>query len=118
MLFRSKLFNGIGEYAKYNEYLDIRQNKYWHDSYKNEYAFLKVALKFFEKIEKIENNIKTLDIDQFAKEYADKLYIIDTLYRKSYYYFDNIEDKDMFIYLKNRIENRYVNSFISELSIK
>ena len=66
----------------------------------------------------IENNIKTLDIDQFAKEYADKLYIIDTLYRKSYYYFDNIEDKDMFIYLKNRIENRYVNSFISELSIK
>ena len=24
----------------------------------------------------------------------------------------------MFIYLKNRIENRYVNSFISELSIK
>ena len=113
-----KLFNGIGEYAKYNEYLDIRQNKYWHDSYKNEYAFLKVALKFFEKIEKIENNIKTLDIDQFAKEYADKLYIIDTLYRKSYYYFDNIEDKDMFIYLKNRIENRYVNSFISELSIK
>lgn len=113
-----KLFNGIGEYAKYNEYLDIRQNKYWYDSYKNEYAFLKVALKFFEEIEKIENNIKTLDIDQFAKEYADKLYIIDTLYRKSYYYFDNIEDKDMFIYLKNRIENRYVNSFISELSIK
>ena len=39
------------------------------------------------------------------------------MYRKSYYYFDNIEDKDMFIYLKNRIENRYVNSFISELSI-
>ena len=63
-----KLFNGIGEYAKYNEYLDIRQNKYWYDSYKNEYAFLKVALKFFEEIEKIENNIKTLDIDQFAKE--------------------------------------------------
>lgn len=113
-----KLLHGIGEFNKYNEYLDIRQNKYWHEYYKNEYSFLRIALNFFEEMKKIENNIKTLDIDQFAKKYTDELCIIDTLYRKSYYYFDNISDKDMFIELKNRIENKYVNSFMSELSIK
>lgn len=113
-----KLLHGIGEFNKYNEYLDIRQNKYWHEYYKNEYLFLRIALNFFEEMKKIENNIKTLDIDQFAKKYTDELCIIDTLYRKSYYYFDNISDKDMFIELKNRIENKYVNSFMSELSIK
>lgn len=113
-----KLLHGIGEFNKYNEYLDIRQNKYWHEYYKNEYSFLRIALNFFEEMKKIENNIKTLDIDQFARKYTDELCIIDTLYRKSYYYFDNISDKDMFIELKNRIENKYVNSFMSELSIK
>ena len=113
-----KLLHGIGEFNKYNEYLDIRQNKYGHEYYKNEYSFLRIALNFFEEMKKIENNIKTLDIDQFARKYTDELCIIDTLYRKSYYYFDNISDKDMFIELKNRIENKYVNSFMSELSIK
>lgn len=113
-----KLLHGIGEFKKYNEYLDIRQNKYWHEYYKNEYSFLRIALNFFEEMKKIENSIKTLDIDQFSKKYTDELCIIDTLYRKSYYYFDNISDKDMFIELKNRIENKYVNSFMSELSIK
>lgn len=113
-----KLLHGIGEFNKYNEYLDIRQNKYWHEYYKNEYSFLRIALNFFEEMKKIENNIKTLDIDQFARKYTDELCIVDTLYRKSYYYFDNISDKDMFIELKNRIENKYVNSFMSELSIK
>ena len=113
-----KLFNDIGEYDKYNEYLDLRENKYWFDVYFNEYNFLRCAIKFFKKIKTIKNDIKTEDIDSFAKNYISNLYEVDTLYRKIYFYFDNIEDKDMFINLKNRIENIYVNDFISELSIK
>ena len=113
-----KLFNGIGEYDKYTEYLDCRENKYWKDVYSNEYHFIRVAIRFFEKIKEIENSIKTVDLDKFAKDYADSFSEVDTLYRKMYYYFDNIEDKDMFINLKNKIENNYVNNFISELSIK
>ena len=52
------------------------------------------------------------------KDYANQFSEIDTLYRKIYYYFDNIADKDIFIGLKNKIENIYVNDFIMELSIK
>ncbi len=113
-----KLENGIGEYDKYTDYLDYRENKYWYDTYEKEYKFIKYAISFLKKIEKIENSIKTIDIDQFVKDYVTNFSEVDTLYRKIYYYFDNIHDKDMFINLKNRIENIYVNNFISELSIK
>ncbi len=113
-----KLFNGIGEYEKYKEYVDIRENKYWFEDYSNEYNFIKVAIRFFEKIQELEDKIKTVDIDKFAKDYTESFCDVDTLYRKMYYYFDNIEDKDLYIHLKNRIENIYVNDFINELSIK
>ena len=113
-----KLHNDVGEYNKYYEYIDVRESKYWYENLKNEYQFLKISIDFLSKIKNISTLIKITDIDTFAKNYADSLCDIDTLYRKMYYYFDNIEDKDEFISLKNRIENIYVNDFISELSIK
>ena len=113
-----KLFNGIGEYDIYKNYIDDRENKYWFDKLENEYNLLKVSIAFFEKIKELENAIKIVDIDKFAKDYADNFSEVDTLYRKMYFYYDNIEDKDLFINLKNKIENIYINDFMTELSIK
>ena len=113
-----KLESGIGEYGVYKNYIDIRENKYWYEKLGNEYNLLKVSITFFEKINAIQDSIKIVDIDKFAQDYADNFSEVDTLYRKVYFYFDNIEDKDIFINLKNKIENIYVNDFMSELSIK
>lgn len=113
-----KLFNGIGEYDIYKNYIDDRENKYWFDKLENEYNLLKVSIAFFEKIKELENEIKIVDIDKFAKDYADNFSEVDTLYRKMYFYYDSIEDKDVFINLKNKIENIYINDFMTELSIK
>ena len=113
-----KLFNGIGEYDLYSNYIDTRESKYWFDKLENEYNLLKVSITFFEKIKEIEDKIKIEDIDLFAKNYTEVFSEIDTLYRKVYFYYDSIEDKDIFINLKNKIENIYVNDFMSELSIK
>lgn len=113
-----QLFNGIDEYDLYKSYIDTRENKYWYDKLNNEYNLLKSAIGFLKKIKQTENQIKIVDIDKFAKYYADNFSEVDTLYRKVYFYFDNIEDKDIFINLKNKIENIYVNDFMSELSIK
>lgn len=113
-----KLFDGIGEYDIYKSYIDTRENKYWFEKLSNEYNLLKVSIAFFRKINSIENSIKIVDIDRFAKDYADNFSEVDTLYRKVYFFFDNIENRDMFISLKNKIENIYVNNYMSELSIK
>ena len=113
-----KLFDGIGEYDIYKNYIDTRENKYWFEKLSNEYNLLKVAIAFFRKIKRVEDSIKIVDIDRFAKDYADNFSEVDTLYRKVYFFFDNIENRDLFISLKNKIENIYVNNFMSELSIK
>ena len=113
-----KLFDGIGEYDIYKNYIDARGNKYWFEKLSNEYNLLKVAIAFFRKIKRVEDSIKIVDIDRFAKDYADNFSEVDTLYRKVYFFFDNIENRDLFISLKNKIENIYVNNFMSELSIK
>lgn len=113
-----KLFDGIGEYNIYKNYIDTRENKYWFEKLSNEYNLLKVAIAFFRKINRVEDSIKIVDIDRFAKDYADNFSEVDTLYRKVYFFFDNIENRDLFISLKNKIENIYVNNFMSELSIK
>lgn len=113
-----KLFDGIGEYDIYKNYIDTRENKYWFEKLSNEYNLLKVAIAFFRKINRVEDSIKIVDMDRFAKDYADNFSEVDTLYRKVYFFFDNIENRDLFISLKNKIENIYVNNFMSELSIK
>ena len=114
----NKLYEGIGEYQSYKICINIRENKYWFDQVSNEYNMLKMTISFFEKIDNTINSIKVEDIDEFAKDYVEKFSQIDTLYRQIYFYFDNIENKDLFINLKNKVENIYVNNFMSELSIK
>ena len=113
-----KLVEEIGEYDFYKTYIELRSNKYWFEKFNNEYNFLKETILFFKKMNLIKDSIKVEDIDKFARNYVDNFSEIDTLYRKVYYYFDNIENRDIFINLKNKIENIYVNNFISNLSIK
>lgn len=113
-----KLVNNSVEYDLYENYIDERENKYFYCRYENEYKFLKYINSFLSKIENIVKSIKEEDIDEFANKYANTLYEIDTLYRKIYFYYDKIEDSDIYIELKNKIEDIYMEDFISKLSIK
>lgn len=113
-----KLVNNSVEYDLYENYIDERENKYFYCRYENEYKFLKYINSFLSKIENIVKSIKEEDIEEFANKYANTLYEIDTLYRKIYFYYDKIEDNDIYIELKNKIEDIYMEDFISKLSIK
>ena len=52
------------------------------------------------------------------KAYESKYYNIDTAYRKFYVAFDQIEDKDGFRDLRDKVENIYTNIYMSDLAIK
>lgn len=114
----NQLFNSINEFGKYNELITLRESKYWYEKYYNEYNFLKVVSKYFEVVNRVQTLIKTFEIEKFVELYANELYIVDTLYRKMYYFFDNIRDKDNFMNLKNKVENNYINTYMLELSLK
>ena len=79
---------------------------------------MKVVSKYFEVVNRVQTLIKTFEIEKFVELYANELYIVDILYRKMYYYFDNISDKDNFMNLKNKVENNYINTYMLELSLK
>ena len=114
----NQLFNSINEFEKYNVLITLRESKYWYDKYYNEYNFLKVVSKYFEVVNRVQTSIKTFEIEKFVELYTNELYLVDTLYRKMYYFFDNIRDKDNFINLKNKVENNYTNTYMLELSLK
>ena len=114
----NQLFNSINEFEKYNELITLRESKYWYEKYYNEYNFLKVVSKYFEVVNRVQTLIKTFEIEKFVELYTNELYLVDTLYRKMYYFFDNIRDKDNFINLKNKVENNYTNTYMLELSLK
>lgn len=111
------LLSDVGKFDKYNELIQIRNSKYWFDKLSNEYNSLRIASKFLENIDIVTKQIKTLEFDEFTKNYIENLSLIDTLYRKFYYYTDKVSN-DIFKELEEKIENKYVNDFLSELSIK
>lgn len=112
------LNNNVNQFEKYNELINIRVSKYWYNSLFNEYEALKISCEFLEEIENYINKIKSMDMDSFGKLYAEDLYKVDTMYRRFYYYFDKIDITENFEKLRQKIENIYVNDFISKLSIK
>lgn len=114
----NQLFNSINEFEKYNELITLRESKYWYEKYYNEYNFLKVVSKYFEVVNRVQTSIKTFEFEKFVELYTNELYLVDTLYRKMCYFFDNIRGKDNFINLKNKVENNYTNTYMLELSLK
>lgn len=95
-----------------------RQSKFWFSNFENEYRCLLNCIDYF-KLEKIDIQlIKTMDIENLTKIYSNELYKLDTLYRKSLYYFDKIKEDDDFKDLLELLDNHYSNNFMFELSIK
>ena len=114
----NKLIEEIGEYDKYIQQIEEREKRYWYQNYQNEYQFIKIAINFQKKIKEINSLIQTTDINTFVKNYTEVFYEIDTLYRKAYFYFDKMEEKEVVLNLKNKIETQYITDFISKLSAK
>lgn len=113
-----QILNNINEFDKYDELITLRESKYWYYKFYHEYQFLKVVNQYFKLVNRVQNLIKTLTLEQFVNLYSTQLYLVDTLYRKMYYYFDNINDKDVFMPLKDKVENSYINTYMMELSVK
>lgn len=114
----SQLMDDISKFDSYNNLILLREKQYWYYKFYNEYNFLRIVNQYFETLKKVESLIKTLPIEDFANLYVEELYKIDTLYRKMYFYFDNIADKDNFMELKNKVENNYKNTYMMNLSSK
>lgn len=77
--------------------------------FENEYQVLKYAYLIMKSIDKMEisNDVVTM-----VKNYQEKNYLIDSYYRWFYFAFDQIDDNDRYMKLRERIENIYANDYL------
>ncbi len=114
----NELENDGKEYNSYEKLIFSRESKYWYEKFCNEYNFLNMANNYLKEVDKISSLIKTYEIEKFVDLYSKKIFLIDTLYRKIYFFFDKINDKDVFMKLREKIENHYINKYMYDLSQK
>ncbi len=80
-----------------------------------EYKMLEYAYKSIENIK----STFSYSLIEIIKQYSDKDFIIDTYYRKFYYYFDKLkEENEKYRGLARIIDNKYIDEFLNPVNIK
>ncbi len=55
---------------------------------------------------------------ELAHTYANEYFLLDQYYRKFYLHYDNIDNKEPFVRLAEKVEHTYAHWFLNELSVK
>ena len=90
----------------------FRKKKHFGGNYTNEYHVLKHAFYIMNQV----NYIPKSDIVSIIEKYEKEDYLIDTHYRKFYYYLDKVRNQNIFDDLQELVENVYVNKFLDVLT--
>lgn len=112
------LLEDIGEFDKYHEIIDKRRTSHWFGIYKNEYEALYFAAEILKMEKEISSIVKMQSAFELVESYTEKYYLMDYFYRKFYFYYDKVTDKELFSKLEKKVENTYTNWYLNELSIK
>ncbi len=112
------LLADIGEFNKYREIIKEREKSYWYHLYHSEYEALNFALEFLAMEKGMQGIIRGQSAQELVDLYTKEYYLMDYFYRKFYYYYDSIVNKEPFAQLVEIIENTYTNWFLNQLSVK
>ncbi len=112
------LLEGIGEFERYRKLINKRRISHWFKAYQNEYEALYFANELLGMERVMQGVIKAESAHDLVNAYTEEYYLMDYFYRKFYFYYDKIADKQMFEKIAERIENTYTHWYLNELSIK
>ncbi|NLO82913.1 MAG: BREX-1 system phosphatase PglZ type A [Clostridiales bacterium] len=115
---KEQLISDIGEFEKYRDIIQARRTRHWYNLYRFEYECIYWAIELFDFWKDVNQDIRQYTHLEFAEKYTRQYYKLDTAYRKFYYSFDRLQNKEPLMELKDKVENVYVNGFLNALSIK
>lgn len=115
---KEQLLSDIGEFERYRDVIQNRRTKHWYNFFKSEYECIYWAIELFDCWKDVSQNIRQYTPLEFAKRYAEQYYKLDTAYRKFYISFDRLQNKELLMELRDKVENIYVNGYLNTLSIK
>ena len=112
----NQLNSNIYNYDEYRKLILSRQPKFWYLKFEKEYKLLLHILDYFKDCDIGVKKIKNSEIEDLVKLYDSDLYKIDYDYRKVIYYYNLLKDTDEFKDLIEKVENQYINKYMSKLS--
>lgn len=115
---KEQLLISIGEFERYRDIIQARRTKHWYNLFKSEYECIYWAIELFDCWKNISQNMRQYTPLEFIERYTEQYYRLDTAYRKFYASFDRIQNKELLMELKEKVENTYVNGYLNILSIK
>ena len=90
---------------------DMRLKMHFGTAFENAYHMLENAF----SLVRIANYGGSDDMGDIVKKYQEEDYLIDTAYRKFYFYYDALEDDLKFEKLQALAENIYTNEYLNDL---
>lgn len=112
------LVENIGEYEKYRKVINRRRTTHWFNKFQNKYEAIYYGMEILRLENELSKNIKGTTAYELVENYTKSYYLFDSFYRKFYFYYDRIENKDIFSSLVEMIENTYSHWYLEELSTK
>ena len=91
----------------------MRRKQHFGKQYRSKYFMLENAW----NIIATESYSPMRGIDNVAKKYTEKDFLIDRRYRYFYYYFDRLEDSSAFEALRELVENIYTNDYLNSITV-
>lgn len=113
-----QLLNDIEEYDRYSQIISARRSTHFFNNFEQEYEAIYAAIELFKMKKNIGEFIRQYKAYEFIEKYKNEYYIIDKAYRRFYVAFDKLEDKEILMELREKVESIYVNWFVDELSVK
>ncbi len=113
----SHLVDGTGEFEKYQGIINARRTTHWFREYDYQYSALFHAIEFLRLEESLGGAIPSGSPAEMMDRYASEYSQFDYHYRKFTASYRNIEG-DGLTGIFEKIENTYVNWYLSELSNK
>jgi len=109
----------IDQQEDYETYIDLingRRAKHFYERYEHTYQALFYTVKMYEFQKRYRYGIPQGQAIDIYQAYVDEYYAMDYYYRKFYVAYDQAEHNDLFMKLKQLVENLYTNWFMGELS--
>lgn len=99
------------------ELCDARMKNVHHFScqYESFYQMLKNGYQMLKGISILTHPVK---FESMIQEYTESTYLIDTWYRKFYYYMDKIGLRENFETIRDLVENTYTNKYLTDSVVK
>ncbi|MGV8155230.1 MAG: BREX-1 system phosphatase PglZ type A [Alkaliphilus sp.] len=112
------IIDGNKEFDGYIRNAKDRRISLWKNSFENEYKALINGLELLQKFDYLSDKFTVESLNDFYEMYTTEFRQLDYHYRKFYYHYDQIDNKDTLSELDQMVENTYVTGYLDTVSMQ